>query len=63
MNRVQYHTQIAQANTARELHQLRRMAETDAELKPEAREAIRTAIANRFGKLNADVANLKPRWA
>ena len=63
MTQLVYLLDIAAATTARELHELKRQADTDADLSPKEREQINNKIAATFGAWNlAAVGKPQPRW-
>ena len=63
MSRTEYILHIGVAGTARELHELRRLAASDAQLHPNHRNDVNDAIGKRFAELNATtVGTPQPRW-
>ena len=64
MTQLVYLLDIAAATTARELHDLKSQAATDADLSPKEREQINNKIAATFGKWNhSALGNTKGRWS
>ncbi len=64
MTKLTYLLDIAAATTAGELHELRQLAATDADLTPRERAEITDRIAATFGRWNhLAVGPQKPRWS
>ena len=63
MTKAVYLFDIARCDRAQDLHNFAEFAATDPELLPQEREEIQRAIANKFGRMNAEKrGKQKPRW-
>ncbi|MDE2101195.1 MAG: hypothetical protein KGL39_28375 [Patescibacteria group bacterium] len=65
MSETDYLIEIARTDSARDLHMLRALAESDGDLTAANVTAVKRAVAARFGTLNAAAAkatNRRPRW-